>query len=57
MIYIKFVPDIKFSRLSISLSIGLFNMKTFIFRYHIKILNLDIGNDIVKLTILFDKNY
>ena len=33
MIYIKFVPDIKFSRLSISLSIGLFNMKTFIFRF------------------------
>ena len=33
MIYIKFVPDIKFSRLSISLSIGLFNVKTFIFRF------------------------
>jgi hypothetical protein len=33
MIYIKFVPDIKFSRLSISLSIGLFNMKTFIFKF------------------------
>jgi hypothetical protein len=53
----KFIYNISF--IMMKLVVYKFKIQKLILQnnYHIKILNLDIGNDMVKLTILFDKNY